>query len=231
MKKLLLLFISFLFLVGCSPVRIKTPLDEYSRTDKTITENQFEYIGVSKSKFSNLSFYQKNGTKYYLSFAGKDIIHLEQAIGRTIQNSRLALDSSSMYLGSFELNTIDRFENTNRFLIFSELDSLDIQVSEQFMYKLYKYPLVCVYGIGLLIPSKYDVDLDLNYSVKVYDTKKKEIIFGKKINLKRPFVASGTEFVPDFSQISHFLAEISAVDIEKNIEQTIKTMTLSKKLK
>lgn len=231
MKKHLILFFTFLILIGCSPIRIKDPIDLYSSKEKISSENYFEFIGVNKSKFSNLNFYYGDGNTYYLSFAGKDLIFLEQAIGRTLQNSGISLDSSSMYLGSFELNTIDRFENTNRFVIFAEIDSLDIKITEQFGYKLYKYPLVLVYGIGLIIPSKHDVDLDLNYSVKVYDTTKKEIVFGKKINFKNNYVAKGTEFKPDFSQISHYLAEVSAINIEETIEQTIKTLMLNKKLK
>ena len=41
----------------------------------------------------------------------------------------------------------------------------------------------------------------------------------------------GTEIKPDFSQISHYLAEVCAINIEENIEQTIKTLMLNKKLK
>ncbi|MGX6591751.1 hypothetical protein [Cetobacterium ceti] len=229
MKKLLLLFFT-MFFFSCSPIRIKEPLKIYEQTTKLKTENHFEFIGVNKSKFSNLSFYTGDAPVYYLHFAGKDLINLEQSIGRTLQNSKLALDSSSMYLGSFELNTIDRFENTNRYVIFAEIDSLDIKIAEQSGYKLYKYPLIAVYGLGLLVPSQHDVDLDLNYSIKVYDTKTKDIIFGKKINFRKNYVASGTEMVPDFSQISYYLSEISAINIEQNIEQTIKTLKLSKKI-
>lgn len=230
MKQALLLVVSFLFF-SCSPIRIREPLEVYQPSQITKTENKFEFIGVDSSKFTNLMFYYGEAPTYYLQFAGKDLINLQQSIGKTLQSSKLALDSSSMYLGSFELNTINRFENTNRYMIFVEMDSLDIRVSEQLGYKFYKYPLIALYGVGLLIPSKHDIDTDLNYTIKVYDSKNKDIIFGKKINFKKSYVASGTMMDPDFSQISTYLAEVAAIDVEKNIESIIKTLVLGKKIK
>ena len=127
------------------------------------------------------------------------------------------------YSGAYDLVNLKEYKSSSRYLCFVQFDQVIFSQDVSGGRKIFRYATALVtYGVGLLIPNKFDLECNADYVIRIYDTQTNEFIYAERKHFQVKDTVNGGN--TNLDQILGVYSDYIANDIEQNIIEFIPTV-------
>lgn len=225
MKKIFLFFLFFIFL-GCSSATVERretkPIDFYNADFNK--QKMVSFIGIDAPHMSNYTNEAgDNSDDMKIDFGIRYIKSMSERVGLTLQRRGIALNRTYNYSGAYDLVNLKEYKSSSRYLCFVQFDQVIFSQDVSGGRKIFRYATALVtYGVGLLIPNKFDLECNADYVIRIYDTQTNEFIYAERKHFQVKDTVNGGN--TNLDQILGVYSDYIANDIEQNIIEFIPTV-------
>lgn len=218
--KIIIVLICMIF-TACSNATIKDSNTTYTPTETIRGASRFAYLGMNRSQISGFSDFD-NDNRNQISMTNREFFYISIQAGNTLERFEIAENRAHDFQDSFNQQNLSRYskESDHRFLVYIDMQNIEIGNSADMLAKAVKYSLTAVYGIGLVIPNANDISVNCEYVIRIFDTTRNRFIYNKESGFGELYRATGHKKV-NLRQIRTFASREIVNSILRDTEEAI----------